>query len=173
VSPEQAGRLAALYAADEKGLATPVSGPPLDRRPRCLSASGGLVASALDYHRFMELLRRSGELGGTRLLGPRTVDYMTVNHLPGGADLRDYGCYEGFGDNGIGFGLGVAVTVDPVAAKVAASAGEYGWSGAASTRFWVDPREDLTVQFLTQLRPVQPVPILSQLKQLVYQAIVE
>jgi len=75
--------------------------------------------------------------------------------------------------DGVGFGLGVSVTLDPVKAKVPGSFGDFGWGGAASTAFWIDPVEDLSVVFLTQLLPSSTHPLRSQLKQLVHQAIVE
>ena len=90
-----------------------------------------------------------------RLLSRRTVDYMTTNHLPGGVDLETFG-QSGFAEttfDGVGFGLGFAVVIDPAAAKVPSSTGEYSWGGAASTGFWVDPAEDITAVFLTQLLP--------------------
>jgi CubicO group peptidase (beta-lactamase class C family) len=179
VEEERADRLAALYESVDQARAVPIPGPDLAGRPEFLSGGGGMVAGALDYHYFMEMLRRRGEFGGTRLLGPRTVDYMATNHLPGGVDILEFAgpLHRDPAYDGIGFGLGVSVTVDPVKAKVLASPGDYGWSGAASTFFWVDPREDLTVQFLTQLRPAPGDRIGSRLrfeaKQLVRQALVD
>jgi CubicO group peptidase (beta-lactamase class C family) len=114
----------------------------------------------------------AGELDGVRLLSPRTVSYMTRNHLPGGQDLAAFG-RRLFPDDplaGIGFGLGFAIVDDPVPGKVVASAGEYFWGGAASTYFWVDPVQELTVSFFTQLLPSVTYPIRNQLRQLVYQA---
>ncbi len=145
------------------------------RPPVCLSGGGGMVAAARDYHRFMDMLRRRGELEGVRLLSPRTVDYMVSNHLPGHTDLAAFGrpLYAESAFDGVGFGLGFAVTIDPVKAKVVSSPGEYNWGGAASTTFWVDPVEGLTVQFLTQLLPSSTHPIRPQLKALVYQALVD
>ncbi len=173
VGSERTDRLAVVYRPDANGRATPLPGAPPLTRPDCVSAGGGLVASALDYYRFTEMLRRGGELDGIRLLGPRTVELMVTNHLPDCGDLRtlsppelDPGVY------GFGFGLGFQVTVDPITAKVPSRVGEYGWVGKASTFFWVDPQEELTVLFLTQLQPQTAHPILPQLKQLVYQAIV-
>jgi CubicO group peptidase (beta-lactamase class C family) len=133
-----------------------------------------LVSTAADYQRFAQMLARGGELDGVRLLGPRTVGYMASNHLPGGADLTAFGrpLFSETTFDGVGFGLGVSVTVDPVAAKVPGSVGDYGWGGAASTAFWVDPVEDLTGLFLTQLLPSSAHPLRSQLKQLVRQALV-
>jgi CubicO group peptidase (beta-lactamase class C family) len=100
---------------------------------------------------------------------------MASNHLPGGADLTAFGRpLAGEHDyDGVGFGLGVSVSIDPVKARVPGSVGEYAWGGAASTSFWIDPAEDMTVQFFTQLLPSSTHPISTQLKQLVYQAIID
>jgi CubicO group peptidase (beta-lactamase class C family) len=100
---------------------------------------------------------------------------MTTNHLPGGADLERFGrkLFAETNYDGIGFGLGFSVTDDAAAAKVLGSVGEYGWGGAASTAFWVDPAEELTVAFFTQLMPSSTHPIRSELKALVYQSILE
>jgi CubicO group peptidase (beta-lactamase class C family) len=175
VDDARADRLAALYGPDRDRRAKPINGQAALRPPVCVSGGGGMVATAWDYHRFTEMLRRGGELDGVRLLGPRTVAYMVSNHLPGGADLAAFGrpLYAESAFDGEGFGLGVAVTIDPVKAKVLTGAGEYHWGGAASTTFWVDPVEDLTVQFLTQLLPSSTHPIRPQIKQLVYQALVD
>ena len=134
----------------------------------------GLVSTAADYHRFTQMLLRNGELDGVRILGARTVAYMTRNHLPGGADLAQFGNPTGGeSERGLGFGLGFSVVIDPAARKVTCSAGEYAWGGAASTEFWVDPAEELTVLFFTQLLPSSTYPISRELKQLVYSAIVD
>jgi CubicO group peptidase (beta-lactamase class C family) len=139
-----------------------------------LSGGGGLVSTAADYHRFTQMLLRGGELDGVRVLGSRTVSYMTRNHLPGGADLATFGNpISGEPDEGMGFGLGFSVVIDPAAHKVTSSAGEYAWGGAASTVFWIDPAEELTVLFFTQLLPSSTYNIRRELKQLVYSAIVD
>jgi CubicO group peptidase (beta-lactamase class C family) len=142
-------------------------------RPDCLSGGGGLVSTAADYHRFTQMLLRGGELDGVRILGPRTVELMTSNHLPGHADLEAYGrpLFAEMPFHGFGFGLGFSVLEDPVKAKTLSSPGEYAWGGAASTAFWVDPDEDLTVAFYTQLLPSSTHPIRQQLRQLVYQSL--
>jgi CubicO group peptidase (beta-lactamase class C family) len=176
VRPEDAGRLAALYTPDPKsGRAVQQDGlgAAALHAPTCLSGGGGLVSSAADYHRFTEMLRRGGQLDGERLLGSRTVSYMTRNHLPGRADLEAFGrpLFAETTFDGTGFGLGFAVVDDPVKNKVLGSAGEFSWGGAASTAFWVDPVEGITALFLTQLLPSSTHPIRSQLKQLVYQAL--
>jgi len=143
--------------------------------PTFLSGGGGLMTTASDYLRFCEMLRCGGELDGTRLLGTRTVRYMTRNHLPGGADLEEFGrpLFAETTFDGVGFGLGFSVVDDPVKNKVPASPGEFAWGGAASTAFWVDPVEDITALFLTQLLPSSTHPIRTQLKQLVSQALVD
>lgn len=178
VDAANAGRLAGLYVPDQAtGLArsAPTMGEAALHPPRHLSGGGGLVSSAGDYQRFAEMLRRRGELGGRRLLGPRTVDYMAQNHLPGGVDIASFGTAINAEAPpvGIGFGLGFGVTIDPVAARVLSGRGEYSWGGAASTAFFVDPAEELTAVFLTQLLPSTTHPLRNQLRQLVYQAIVD
>ncbi|GCB44350.1 serine hydrolase [Streptomyces sp. NL15-2K] len=174
VTDEQAGRLAELYGDADGGGIEPIPGLPLRGRPRFLSGSGGMVASAHDIHRFMELLRRRGELDGTRLLAPETVDLMTSNHLPGGADLRAFGskpAHDEPGNEGVGFGLGVSVVIDPARTQAPSGLGTYGWSGVATTTFWVDPSRDLTVQFMTQVRPKSSHTIFPDLKRLVHEAV--
>ncbi|MER6339626.1 serine hydrolase domain-containing protein [Streptomyces tendae] len=176
VTDAQADRLAELYGETEDGGIAPVPGLPLRGRPRFLSGSGGLVSSAYDVHRFAELLRRRGELDGVRLLAPATVDLMTRNHLPGGADLRSFGsrpAHDEPGNDGVGFGLGVSVVTDPGRTRSPSGPGTYGWSGVATTTFWVDPGRDLTVQFMTQVRPRSSHTVYPDLKRLVHDALVD
>ncbi|MGW0337426.1 serine hydrolase domain-containing protein [Streptomyces sp. NPDC003011] len=176
VTDEQAPRLAELYGDADGGGIERIPGLPLRGRPRFLSGSGGMVASAHDVHRFMELLRRRGELDGVRLLAPQTVDLMTSNHLPGGADLRAFGskpAHDEPGNDGVGFGLGVSVVTDPSRTLAPAGLGTYGWSGVATTTFWVDPGRDLTVQFMTQLRPKSSLSLFPDLKRLVHDAVID
>jgi len=182
VGDADAERLAALYTpgADRKAARLDALGKAAREPPAMLSGGGGLVSTGADYHRFTQLLLHrkespAGELEGTRLLSPRTVGYMTRNHLPGGLDLDAFGrpLYAEFPFRGIGFGLGFAVTIDPVPGKVVGSAGEFSWGGAASTAFWIDPQEELTVSFFTQLLPSSAHRIRPQLRQLVYQALID
>jgi CubicO group peptidase (beta-lactamase class C family) len=177
----ETGRLAALYTPGQGGRASRLDAlaKVADKPPVLLSGGGGLVSTAADYHRFTQLLldipgSPPGELDGTRLLGPRTVAYMTRNHLPGGADLETFGrpLFAEVPFRGVGFGLGFAVMLDPAAGKTLSSAGEFSWGGAASTAFFVDPGEQLAVSFFTQLLPSSAYPLRSQLRQLVYQALV-
>jgi CubicO group peptidase (beta-lactamase class C family) len=144
-------------------------------KPAFLSGGGGLVSTAADYLRFVEMLRRRGEHDGGRLLGPRTVDHMTRNHLPGNQDLETFGrpLFAETPLRGVGFGLGFATVVDQARYGVVSSLGEFNWGGAASTAFYVDPVEDLTVTFYTQLLPSSTLPIRAYLRQLVNQALVD
>jgi CubicO group peptidase (beta-lactamase class C family) len=178
VNEDDAERLAALYVAEpgsRRAVRNDTMGAAILKPPICHSGGGGLATSAADYHRFTQMLLRGGELDGVRLLGPRTVRYMTSNHLPGGADLEAFGrpLFAETTFDGIGFGLGFSVVDNPVKNKVLGSVGEFAWGGAASTTFWVDPAAEITVLFFTQLLPSSTHPIRSQLRQLVYQALVD
>ena len=143
-------------------------------RPTFFSGGGGMVGTIDDYHRFAKMLLGKGQLEGTRLLGRKTLEYMTSNHLPGNCDLAAMGqpVFSETPYEGIGFGLGFSVVVDPAAANVLDSPGEFAWGGAASTYFWVDPVEELIVVFMTQLLPSSTYPIRRELKTLAYQALV-
>jgi CubicO group peptidase (beta-lactamase class C family) len=171
-------RLCALYAVTPNSpdkVRFDVFGDAFKRPPTWLSGGGGLVSTSRDYTRFSQMLLSGGELDGVRILSPRTIHFMSQNHLPGGADLEAFGrpLFAETRYDGVGFGLGFAVTENPVAHKVMCSAGEYYWGGMASTAFWIDPAEDLAVVFMTQLMPSSTYPIRSQLRQLVYQALVD
>lgn len=170
------GRLATLYAAGRGGLArNRALGDEALRPPTLLAGGAGLVSTAGDYHRFTRMLLRGGELDGVRLLGPRTVAYMTRNHLPGGADLETFGrpLFAESAFRGTGFGLGFSTVVDATAGKVLTSPGEYAWGGMASTAFYVDPAEAVTAMFFTQFVPSSAYPIRSRLRTLVQQALVD
>ncbi|MBO4209298.1 serine hydrolase domain-containing protein [Micromonospora echinofusca] len=172
-----AKRLAALYVPDPgtgRAVRYDQIGALAHQPPRLLSGGGGLLSTAADYHRFTQFLLREGDLDGVRLLAPRTVRFMTHNHLPGGRDLGELSV-GGFAEtvfDGIGFGLGFAVVLDPVPSRSASSVGEYYWGGVASTAFWVDPAEEVTALLFTQLMPSSTHPLRSQLRQLVYSALV-
>jgi CubicO group peptidase (beta-lactamase class C family) len=175
---EDGERLAALYSPDPatgRALRNDAMGTRVLSPPDALSGGGGLVSSAGDYHRFTQMLLNEGELDGVRLLGPRTLRHMATNHLPGHVDLEAFGrpLFAETTFDGVGFGLGFSVVEDPVANKVPNSRGTFAWGGAASTFFWVDPLERVTVEFYTQLLPSSTHPIRSQLQGLVMQAIVD
>jgi len=157
-----------------------IEGAPLDEvfRARILDPLGmrdtGFSVTEDDASRLAALA--TGRIEDVhRLLGSRTVDYMAENHLPGGADLEAFGrpLFSETTFDGVGFGLGFSVGLDPVANRVLCSPGEIAWGGAASTAFWVDPLEDVTALLLTQLLPSSTHPLRSRLRSLVYQALVD
>jgi CubicO group peptidase (beta-lactamase class C family) len=139
--------------------------------PAMLSGGGGLVGTAADYHRFTSML----VAGGAPLLAPRTLRLMARNHLPGGAELKDIArpTISETQNDGMGFGLGFSVVLDPAATKLASPAGELAWGGLASTAFFVSPQDRVSVQFFTQMIPSSTYPLRSQLRQLVYQAMTD
>ena len=144
--------------------------------PSFLSGGGGLVSTTGDYLRFCQMLLGGGELDGRRVLGRKTVELMTLNHLPGNGQLRDFAIEGGYGEvgfDGMGFGLTMAVGLGPAQSGLIGSAGEYMWGGAASTVFWIDPAEELIVVFMTQFLPSGTFNFRGQLKALVYPAIVD
>ena len=177
-SADKADRLATLYVpnpADKKILRNDVGSAGALNEPKAHFGGGGLVSTTSDYLKFAEMLRCGGELNGTRILSNRTVAFMTSNHLPNNVDLTAFGrpLFSETAYDGVGFGLSVSVTLDPVKAKVAGSVGDYGWGGAASTNFTVDPKEELVFMIMTQLMPSSTWPLRPQLKQLVHQALVD
>jgi CubicO group peptidase (beta-lactamase class C family) len=178
VPDEQLDRFAACYQRGADGTAQLIDPPATSayrQPPSFLSGGGGLVSTAGDYHRFCSMLLGGGVLDGVRILGRKTVGYMTLNHLPGGGDLTSMGqpVFSETSYDGIGFGLGFSVTIDPAAAQVVSSAGEYAWGGAASTMFWIDPAEELIGIMLTQLIPSGSWPIRREMRTLTYQALVD
>lgn len=169
---DQLERLATLYSQDPgtgQAVLSPMNGI-ATQPPAALFGGQGLVSTLGDYLQFAQMLLGGGALDGQRILGPHTVRYMTKNHLPGNLDMVQFGTPVSVETAiGIGFGLGFSVVIDPAATKVPSSAGEFAWSGAASTTFWVDPREELTVVFMTQL--MGALPIRRDLRRLVYQSL--
>ena len=170
----QGDRLASSYVqADDGGLALvdPAGESRFLEPAVTLSGGGGLVSTAADYLRFVRMLRGHGTLEGARILGRKSVELMTTNHLPG--DLADMGRprFAEMPFAGIGFGLGVSVLLDPAKARILGSPGEYAWGGMASTAFWADPAEDMIVLLLTQLMPSSAYPIRRELRVLTYQAL--
>ncbi|HLV33798.1 MAG TPA: serine hydrolase domain-containing protein [Spirillospora sp.] len=171
VPPEKADRLATLYGSGLWVIGPEYAGD-YTQPPRWLSGGGGLVSTAADYLRFCQMLLGGGALNGVRLLGRKTVAYMTTNHLRPDMPVVDH--------PGYGFGLGVDVLLDPVAAGRLASVGEFGWGGAAYTHFWIDPAEDLIAIKMSQIMHRDPegvaVPFRdmhTELRTAVYQALVD
>ena len=178
VRSDQLSRFAALYNAKDGGIARNEGSDETATHARTVtqfSGGGGLVGTVGDYLRFAEAIRRKGVLGDARILGRRTVELMVMNHLPGNSDLAGMGTpvHSETSYEGIGFGLGFSVVLDPATAKAACSPGELSWGGAASTAFWIDPVEDIVVVFMTQVMPSSTYPIRRELRSLVYQAIID
>jgi CubicO group peptidase (beta-lactamase class C family) len=175
VPADKAARLPGAYmktVEDPRLLVEPAEGSPYLTPPSFRSGGGGLVSTMADYLRFSEMLRNGGALDGVRVIGRRTVELMGANHLKDGRTLNEMaiGLFSETTTLGAGFGLGLASTIDPVAAGSLAANDRY-WGGAASTYFWFDPEEELSVVFMTQLFPSTAYDLRRQLKQLVYAAI--
>jgi CubicO group peptidase (beta-lactamase class C family) len=187
VPAEKAHRLAACYAAqggaafhatDRKDGLTLQDDPATSSflsPPSFISGGGGMVSTAADYLTFCRALLNGGQLGDVRLIGPKTLALMTSNHLPGGLDLpgMSRSLFSEATYNGIGFGLGFAVTMDPAKTLIPGSRGEYNWGGAATTSFWIDPAEELITIFMTQVLPSSAYPLRRELRTMVYAAISE
>jgi CubicO group peptidase (beta-lactamase class C family) len=173
----KAGRFAACYAA-EKGSIKLQDDPATSSflsPPSFISGGGGLCSTTADYLTFSRALLNRGELGGVRLIGPKTLALMTTNHLPGGRALPELSrsLFSEATYNGIGFGLGFSVTMDPAQTLIPGSAGEYAWGGAAGTAFWVDPAEELIAILMIQVLPSSAYPVRRELRTLVYAAITD
>ena len=173
IDEAQLGRFTTNYmrTPDERMLRVDL--PRADRHcvpPAYLSGAGGLLSTLDDYLRFVRMLLGGGELDGRRVIGSKTLEFMARNHLPGGATLNDLGqdTFAEVAMDGVGFGLGFSVLLDPAANGSVGSIGEFSWGGAASTIFWVDPTEKLAVVFLTQLVPSNTYPIRRQLQATTY-----
>jgi len=178
VPADKHGRFAACYALTPSGRTILQDDPAKSQYlsdPALKSGGGGLVSTAADYLRFARMLLNGGELDGVRIISPKTLRLMTMNHLPGGKELVEVSrsLFSEAVFEGLGFGLGFAMTVDQARTKTPGSLGEYFWGGMASTAFWVDPVEDLTVVFMTQLMPSNSYPIRRELRTLVYAAVME
>lgn len=143
------------------------------RQPKLLSGGGGLVSTALDYHRFCRMCENGGSLDGARIVGRKTLELMTMNHLPGGKDLSSLSrsLFSETQNAGTGFGLGFAVTQDVARTMMPGSKGEYYWGGMFSTAFFIDPVERLHMVFMTQLSPSGLYPIRRELKTMIYAAL--
>jgi CubicO group peptidase (beta-lactamase class C family) len=143
------------------------------RMPRLLSGGGGLVSTARDYHRFCAMCLNGGTLDGARILGRKTIELMTINHLPGKADLSvmSKSLFSETQNAGTGFGLGFAVTIDVARSMMPGSVGEFYWGGMFSTAFFIDPVERIHMVFMTQLSPSSVYPIRRELKTMIYSAL--
>jgi CubicO group peptidase (beta-lactamase class C family) len=178
VPEDKASRFAACYAATPdlrmRLQDDPVRSPFL-KAPVLYSGGGGLVSTAADYLRFARMLLNGGELDGERLVGPKTLQLMTQNHLPGKKELPEISrsLFSEATYNGVGFGLGFAVTVDQPRTLILGTNGEFSWGGMATTLFWVDPAEQLIGIFLTQLMPSSTYNVRRDLRTITYGAMTE
>lgn len=175
--PDKLARFAANYVPHPKTRAPLLFDDPATSRfashPAVCSGGGGLVSTAGDYLRFCRMMLGGGAVDGVRLLGRKTVQLMTANHLGGDMAAMGMPRFSESSYTGIGFGLGFSVMLDPAAAQILGTPGEYAWGGAASTAFWCDPAEDMAVVMLTQLMPSSTYPIRRELRVLTYQAIID
>lgn len=177
VPAAKASRLAALYNVNTKNNKT-LRLTDLEKNvlqpPAYYSGGGGLVSTVSDYWRFLQMLENGGELDGARIVSPTTIDLMTMNHLPDNKDISEWGRPMGeemFYD-GLGFGLGFAVVTNQAKSHMASPNGTFSWGGMASTAFWIDPTEEITATFFTQLVPSTTYPIRPFLRSLVYGSII-
>jgi CubicO group peptidase (beta-lactamase class C family) len=178
IADEQLPRFAANYQRQADGSLTLIDDPERSQYRECsfFSGGGGLVSTVPDYFRFTAMLRNRGELDGIRLLGRKTVELMTVNHLPGGQELTQLAQAGMFTETpyaGMGFGLGFSVMQAPARAQILGTPGEYAWGGAASTSFWIDPTEDVIVILMTQLMPSSSYPLRREVRVLTYAALTD
>ncbi|WP_309387820.1 serine hydrolase domain-containing protein [Cerasicoccus frondis] len=170
VPEEKRERLAVCYRYAKDGSLSTANGNEPDSlfvRPKTFfSASGGLVSTTRDYLRFATMLLRKGELDGVQLLGRKTVDLMTLDHLPAGHPNLQIGtqCFR--------FGLGVSVVADVAQSRCLSSLGDFGWGGAAGTQVWMNPEEEMVVMIMIQIRADIPTGVMDVYKRLVYQALV-
>jgi CubicO group peptidase (beta-lactamase class C family) len=173
VPPSKLNRFSAVYGPAENGGIKIIDAPATSdylKPERFPSGGGGLVSTAPDYLRFTQMLLNRGELDGARLLSPKTVELMSMNHIPAAnLPLR-------IGEsviNGYGFGLGFSVAMNLAQAGIIGSAGAFGWGGAANTEFWVDPHEKLIGILMTQFMPSGTYPVINDFRVLTYQSLVD
>ena len=147
------------------------------RPPALESGGGGLVSTVHDYMRFCTMMLNGGALGDVRILSPKTVELFSLNHLPNGqglAEMAPPGAFSESGYDGIGFSIGCGVNIDVAKTRLPGTLGEYFWGGAASTAFWIDPKEELTVVFMTQVMGTDArLTLRRDLRTLVYSAMTE
>lgn len=128
------------------------------------SGGAGYLSTAMDYAKFLQMMLNDGEFNGKRIISPKTVELMTVNHL--GEVTFPW-------EKGTGFGLGFSIVNDLGSRGLLGSKGEYGWGGAYHSSYWVDPEEDLIVVYFTQLIPANGLDDHDKLRALVYQALID
>jgi CubicO group peptidase (beta-lactamase class C family) len=172
VGDAKQARLARLYGPSEKSPLAPIPdesaiGGSFREKPNFLSGGGGLVSTIDDYWRFAQMLLNKGELDGTRILGRKTVEFMARNHLPAGVWLPSSPA------GAVGFGLGVSVNINSPLTGQLSSDGSYGWGGAASTFFWIDPEENLIGISMAQFIPINTHLYHEDFRTSVYQSLID
>jgi CubicO group peptidase (beta-lactamase class C family) len=181
VPPEKTERFTSCYQPEGKGPGLKLQDDARESTyatpPRLESGGGGLVSTAQDYLRFCRMMLNGGSLDGVQILSPKTVALFSLNYLPGRREIADMalpGMFSESGYAGVGFSLGCGVNVDVAKTRLPGSLGEYFWGGAAATAFWIDPREDLTVVFMTQVIGSEArLTLRRDLRTLVYSAMTE
>ena len=178
--PEKIERFTSCYQPKEGGglkLQDDAQKSTYAEPPSLESGGGGLVSTAHDYMRFCRMMLHRGALDGVQILSPKTVELFSLNHLPGGQELEDMappGLFSEAGYSGIGFSIGCGVNIDVAKTRLPGTVGEYFWGGAASTAFWIDPKEDLAVVFMTQVMGTDArLTLRRDLRTLVYSAMTE
>ena len=168
---EKRERLAVVYSATEEGLerapapgAMAGQGAYVDGPRKCFSGGAGLLSTATDYAKFLQMMLNGGTFNGKRVISPKTVELMTVNHL--GENPFPW-------EKGVGFGLGFSIVEDLGLRGELGSKGEFGWGGAYHSTYWADPEEELLVVYFTQLIPAEGLDDHQKLRALVYQALVD
>lgn len=168
---EKTNRLTTVYSSSEKGLVKAADpggmvgqGAYLNGPRKSFSGGAGLLSTAEDYATFLQMMLNGGTFNGKRIISPKTVELMTVNHL--GEVTFPW-------DKGTGFGLGFSILQDLGARGEMGSVGEYGWGGAYHSTYWVDPKEELLVVYFTQLIPATGVDDHDKLRALIYQALMK
>ena len=167
--PETGGR--GLKLQDDARESTYAAPPKLE------SGGGGLVSTAHDYLRFCRMMLNGGSLDGVQILSPKTVALFSLNYLPGDQEIADMALPGMFSESsyaGVGFSLGCGVNINVAKTRLPGSLGEYFWGGAAATAFWIDPKEEMTVVFMTQVIGSEArLTLRRDLRTLVYSAITE
>jgi CubicO group peptidase (beta-lactamase class C family) len=178
--PREIGRFTSCYQPNEGGglkLQDDAESSIYAAPPKLESGGGGLVSTAHDYMRFCRMMLHGGTLDGVQILSPKTVALFSLNHLPGNKELADMappGLFSEAGYSGIGFSIGCGVNVNVAKTRLPGTLGEYFWGGAASTAFWIDPKEELAVVFMTQVIGSDArLTLRRDLRTLVYSAMTE
>jgi len=180
VPADKIERFSSCYQPDPKGglkLQDDARKSPYAEPPALESGGGGLVSTAHDYLRFCRMMLNGGSLDGVQILSPKTVGLFSVNYLPDGREVADMALPGMFSESsyaGVGFSIGCGVNIDVAKTRLPGSLGEYFWGGAAATAFWIDPREKLTVVFMTQvIGSAARLTLRRDLRTLVYSAMTE